>query len=94
MFDFMLKAVTATSARNVPSDGDLRDAAQTEGRPARARLAILVNIIAPYRLPIYKALTNVFDLAGFYGSQEQKKRNWTGLAADFQEARGNKWWGS
>jgi len=93
MFDFMLKAVIPTLVRNVPSDGDLRDAAQAEGRPARARLAILVNIIAPYRLPIYKALTNVFDLAVFYGSQEQKNRNWSGLAAVFPEARVKQSWG-
>jgi glycosyltransferase involved in cell wall biosynthesis len=93
MFDFMLKAVTATLVQNVRSHGQMRDAAQTEERSARPRLAILVNIIAPYRLPIYKALTNLFDLAVFYGSQEQKNRNWSGLAAVLPEARVKQSWG-
>src|ERR1022692_4234023 len=78
---------------NVLSHADLRGATPPEGRPTRARLAILVNIIAPYRLPIYKALTDVFDVAVFYGSQEQTKRNWSGLHAILPEATVKQSWG-
>jgi glycosyltransferase involved in cell wall biosynthesis len=78
---------------NVLSHADPRGAIPPEGRPTRARLAILVNIIAPYRLPIYKALTDVFDVAVFYGSQEQKNRNWSGLDAILPEAMVKQSWG-
>jgi glycosyltransferase involved in cell wall biosynthesis len=42
----------------------------------KRRIALLVNIIAPYRLPVYQAIGSFFDLAIFYAGQEQNRTYW------------------
>src|ERR1700731_2304984 len=79
--------------RSVVSHGDLSGTAPLKGRPHKAKLAILGNIIAPYRLPIYKALTDIFDVAVFHGDQRQLNRNWSGLDATLPEALVKQSWG-
>ncbi len=52
-------------------------AQQLARRPARrARLAILVNTIAPYRIPIYAALAKSFEALVLHGGREAN-RSWT-----------------
>lgn len=43
---------------------------------SKKRLAIMVNVVAPYRLPIYQYLGEVFDLKVFSGKRENN-RSWT-----------------
>jgi glycosyltransferase involved in cell wall biosynthesis len=51
--------------------------------PARKarRLAVLTNILAPYRLPIYHRLAEHFDLTVLYSGHEPNRSQWNGLAA-------------
>lgn len=42
----------------------------------RKKLAILVNVIAPYRLPVYAALSEIFDTLILHGGNEPN-RTWT-----------------
>ncbi len=44
----------------------------------KPRIAILVNIIAPYRVPIYRALARWFDVAIFISGFEQNRSIWSG----------------
>lgn len=42
----------------------------------RLRVAILTNIIAPYRLPIYRRLGEAFELRVFVGNPERNRPSW------------------
>jgi glycosyltransferase involved in cell wall biosynthesis len=46
------------------------------GRP---RLAILVNIITPYRLPLYQRVASRFDTTVFYSGKETDRACWDGI---------------
>src|SRR5207245_787742 len=54
--------------------------------PARRarRLAVLTNILAPYRLPIYHRLAEHFDLTVLYSGHEPNRSQWNGLADRLQ----------
>jgi glycosyltransferase involved in cell wall biosynthesis len=48
-----------------------------EAQPvARRRLALLVNTLAPYRLPIYRILAEHFEFAVFHGGSESNRSMW------------------
>lgn len=42
----------------------------------KINVSILVNIVAPYRLPIYQALGNHFSLSIFHGGSESNRSSW------------------
>lgn len=45
----------------------------------KPRLGLLVNTVAPYRVPVYERLGEAFDLTVFY-SAEEKNRDWAKVA--------------
>jgi glycosyltransferase involved in cell wall biosynthesis len=52
--------------------------------PRGHRLAVLTNILAPYRLPIYRRLAEHFDLTVLYSGHEPNRAQWNGLADGLQ----------
>ncbi len=54
------------------------------GRP---RLAILTNILTPYRLPIFEALADDFEVTVLYAGEESNRREWRGLERAAQGIR-------
>ncbi len=54
--------------------------------PSR-RLAVLTNMLAPYRLPIYHRLAEHFDLTVLYSGDEPNRSQWKGLAERLQQIR-------
>ncbi len=56
------------------------------GQRAR-RLAVLTNILAPYRLPIYQRLAEHFDLTVLYSGREPNRVQWEGLADGLERMR-------
>jgi len=68
--------------RNPMVHGGTRDSAKSPGRelPTRPKVAILTNILAPYRIPIYLRLARVFDLAVFVSGAEANRAIWGDLA--------------
>ena len=51
----------------------------------KIKLALLINIIAPYRLPIYSALADQFDFLLLHGGKEANRDTWS----DFDDALPN-----
>ena len=51
------------------------------------RLAVLTNILAPYRLPIYRRLAEHFDLTILYSGHEPNRAQWRGLADGLERMR-------
>jgi glycosyltransferase involved in cell wall biosynthesis len=47
-----------------------------QGRP---RLAILTNILAPYRLPIFECAADHFEVTVLYSGEESNRGEWRGL---------------
>lgn len=47
----------------------------------RPKLALLTNIVAPYRLPIYTKLAEHFELLVLTSGEEDNRRVWSGLEA-------------
>ena len=45
----------------------------------RYKVAILVNIIAPYRVPIYQEIGQVFDTHLFYSGEERNRAAWQSM---------------
>jgi glycosyltransferase involved in cell wall biosynthesis len=45
----------------------------------RPRLAILTNVLAPYRMPIYACLAEQFDVTVLYSGEERNRDQWKGL---------------
>lgn len=41
------------------------------------RIALLVNVLAPYRVPIYRALASAYELSIFIAGHESNRSNWT-----------------
>lgn len=48
-------------------------------------LAILVNVVAPYRVPIYVAFAKVFDVTLYVGGAESNRLSWEGLKRELPE---------
>ena len=57
------------------------------------RLAVLTNMIAPYRLPIYSVLANQFNLLLLHGGKEANRDTWSGLEAALPNAKVVRAWG-
>lgn len=54
--------------------------------PARPRLAILVNVVAPYRVPVYSALAGTFETFIFTSGRESNRSSWNGTEETLREA--------
>jgi glycosyltransferase involved in cell wall biosynthesis len=58
-----------------------------EAQPiTRPRLALLVNTLAPYRLPIYRILAESYEFAVFHGGSESNRSTWQKLEAQIPQA--------
>ena len=59
----------------------------------RLKVAVLVNTLAPSRIPIYAALSAQFDLLVLHGGKESNRDSWTNLEKSLPKARVTKAWG-
>jgi glycosyltransferase involved in cell wall biosynthesis len=59
----------------------------------RTRVAVLVNMIAPARIPVYAALAARFDLLLLHGGTESNRDSWRDLDKMLPEARIAQAWG-
>jgi glycosyltransferase involved in cell wall biosynthesis len=59
----------------------------------KKKLAVLTNIIAPYRLPLFSILADQFDLLVLHGGTEANRDSWGDLEGALQKARVVRAWG-
>ena len=60
---------------------------------SKRKLALLTNIIAPYRLPLLSVLADQFDLLLLHGGREANRDSWSGLEECLPKARVVRAWG-
>ena len=59
----------------------------------RFKLALLVNSIVPYRIPIYQKIGLKFNMIVLHGGQESNRSNWKGIEEKLHGVRAKKSWG-
>jgi glycosyltransferase involved in cell wall biosynthesis len=59
----------------------------------KRKLALLTNMIAPYRLPLYSVLADQFDLLVLHGGKEANRDSWSSLEGASLKARVVRAWG-
>lgn len=59
----------------------------------RPRVAILVNIIAPYRIPLYEAIGRVFETRVFVAGEEANRSTWRSAVSKITSVTVKKSWG-
>lgn len=59
----------------------------------RIKLALLVNMIAPYRLRLFSLLADQFDLLVIHGGKEANRDSWHGLEEALPKAKVVRAWG-
>ncbi len=52
----------------------------------KPRLAILTNIISPYRIPVYRELAKKFDVAVFVSGNEANRSTWSGVVEQLRKS--------
>jgi len=57
------------------------------------RVALLTNIIAPYRVPVYAGIANESDLLVLHGGTEANRGSWRGVDSAVPAARAKRSWG-
>lgn len=57
------------------------------------KLALLTNMIAPYRLPLFTFLADQFDLLILHGGKEANRDSWNNLEEALSKARVARAWG-
>ena len=57
------------------------------------KVALLVNMIAPARLPVYSGLASHFELLVLHGGTESNRDSWRGMEQSLPEAQVVKAWG-
>jgi len=57
------------------------------------KLALLTNMIAPYRLPLFSLLADEFDLLLLHGGKEANRYSWSSLEGALPNARVVRAWG-
>jgi glycosyltransferase involved in cell wall biosynthesis len=67
-----------------------RGAGKTERKP---KVALLVNIVAPYRVPVYEALGEQFDVRIFYSGSESNRTTWQGTLSGLSNCKAKRSWG-
>ena len=60
---------------------------------SKRKLALLTNMIAPYRLPLYSVLADQFDLLVLHGGKEANRDSWSSLEGALLKARVVLAWG-
>jgi hypothetical protein len=61
--------------------------------PALPKLAVLVNMLAPFRIPVYAGLSAHFDLLVLHGGTESNRDSWHGLESALPNAQITQAWG-
>lgn len=59
----------------------------------KIKLALLLNMIAPNRLPLYSLLADQFDLMVLHGGKEANRDSWNGLELALPKAKVVRAWG-
>jgi glycosyltransferase involved in cell wall biosynthesis len=59
----------------------------------KIKLALLTNMIPPYRLPLYSVLADQFDLLLLHGGKEANRDSWSSLEGALPNARVVRAWG-
>jgi glycosyltransferase involved in cell wall biosynthesis len=59
----------------------------------QSKLALLTNIIAPYRLPLFSFLADQFDLLLLHGGREANRQSWGNLEEALPKAKVARAWG-
>jgi glycosyltransferase involved in cell wall biosynthesis len=59
----------------------------------RLKLALMVNMIAPARIPVYSGLARNFDLLVLHGGTERNRDSWRDLDKTLSNARVRRIWG-
>ncbi|HEY2548625.1 MAG TPA: glycosyltransferase family 4 protein [Candidatus Acidoferrum sp.] len=59
----------------------------------KLKLALLTNMIPPYRLPLYSVLADAFDLLLLHGGKEANRDSWGGLEGALPNAKVVRAWG-
>jgi glycosyltransferase involved in cell wall biosynthesis len=59
----------------------------------KIKLALLMNMIAPNRLPLFSLLADQFDLLVLHGGKEENRDSWSGLEEALPKARVVRPWG-
>src|SRR5260370_29912203 len=54
---------------------------------SKRKLALLTNMIGPYRLSFYAVLADQFDLVVLHGGKEANRESWRGLEEILSNAR-------
>lgn len=62
-------------------------------RQHKYKVALLVNQLTPYRLPIYQALGSCFDFAIFHGGKEANRTSWQNLENKLSGVEVKRSWG-
>ena len=66
---------------------------QQSPKSERPRLALLINMISPARLPLYRGLASHFDLFVLHGGQESNRSTWRVTDQMIPNAKVQKAWG-
>lgn len=64
------------SVANTIAQGILQEAHPRPMGPRKKKVALLVNMIAPYRVPVYARLAEAFELSIFHGGMEGNRSSW------------------
>lgn len=59
----------------------------------RKRLAILVNMVAPYRVPVYEVLGEHFDTLVLFSGRERNRGSWESVLDQLKNCRWKQVWG-
>lgn len=59
----------------------------------RKRLAILVNMVAPYRVPVYEELGGAFETLVLFSGRERNRGSWERVLGQFRSCRWKQVWG-
>jgi glycosyltransferase involved in cell wall biosynthesis len=59
----------------------------------KTKLALLINMIAPYRLPLFSALADQFDFMLLHGGKEANRDTWSDLEDALPNAKVVRAWG-
>jgi glycosyltransferase involved in cell wall biosynthesis len=71
----------------------LRENAFKSATNGKIKLALLLNMIAPNRLPLYSLLADQFHLMVLHGGKEANRDSWNGLELALPKARVVRAWG-
>lgn len=62
-------------------------------KKSKLKLALMVNMIAPYRIPLFSVLANEFDMLLLHGGREKNRDSWIGVEAALPKAKVVRAWG-